>query len=98
VHELASNAIRHGSLLSPAGTVSARWKLTAGQDGARRIVFLWLEKGGPPVARPQRRGFGTTLISRLAQAQDVSVRIDYRPSGLRCLLQAPLSERTRVAS
>jgi two-component sensor histidine kinase len=98
VHELASNAVRHGSLLSPVGRVFVRWKLLEDGKGARRIVFLWLEKGGPSVQRPRRLGFGTTLIRRLAQAQNVAVRIDYPPVGLRFLLQAPLAERTPSAS
>jgi hypothetical protein len=45
--------------------------------GSRRIVFLWIEVGGPVVARPRRLGFGTALIQRIAQAQNVAVRIDY---------------------
>jgi two-component sensor histidine kinase len=98
VHELASNAVRHGSLLSPVGRVFVRWKLLDDGRGARRIVFLWLEEGGPSVRRPRRLGFGTTLIRRLAQAQNVAVRIDYRPVGLRFLLQAPLAERAPAAS
>jgi two-component sensor histidine kinase len=98
VHELASNAVRHGSLLSPAGRVFVRWKLMEDGRGARRIVFLWLEEGGPSVRRPRRLGFGTVLIRRLAQAQNVAVRIDYRPVGLRCLLQAPLAERAPSVS
>jgi two-component sensor histidine kinase len=98
VHELASNAVRHGSLLSPVGRVFVRWKLLEDEMGARRIVFLWLEVGGPAVRRPRRLGFGTTLIRRLAQAQNVAVHIDYRPVGLRFLLQAPLAERAPSAS
>jgi two-component sensor histidine kinase len=93
VHELGSNAARHGALVSPAGRVRVRWKLIVRTDGSRRIVFLWIEEGGPPVARPRRLGFGTALIQRIAQAQDVAVRIDYRTVGLRCLLQAPLEHR-----
>jgi two-component sensor histidine kinase len=98
VHELASNAVRHGSLLSPVGRVLVRWKLLEDGRGARRIVFLWLEEGGPSVRRPRRLGFGTTLIRRLAQSQNVAVRIDYRARGLRCLLQAPLAQRAPSAS
>jgi two-component sensor histidine kinase len=98
VHELTSNAVRHGSLLSPVGRVFVRWKLLEDGKGARRIVFLWLEEGGPSVRRPRRLGFGTFLIRRLAQAQNVAVRIDYRPVGLRFLLQAPLAERAPPAN
>jgi two-component sensor histidine kinase len=54
-----------------------RWKLIVRMDGSRRIVFLWIEVGGPVVARPRRLGFGTALIQRIAQAQNVAVRIDY---------------------
>jgi hypothetical protein len=45
------------------------------------------------VGQPRRLGFGTALIRRIAQAQNIAVRIDYHSMGLRCLLQAPSGER-----
>jgi two-component sensor histidine kinase len=81
---------------SPLTRRKGSWKVLAGTEETRQLVFLWTEEGGPPVDRPKRLGFGTTLIRRLAQAQNVIVRIDYRPAGLRRLLRAPLTERAQI--
>lgn len=59
VHELATNTTKYGSLSSEDGAVSIRW---AAVDGELR--FTWTETGGPPVAMPTRRGFGSVLIER----------------------------------
>jgi PAS domain S-box-containing protein len=62
LHELATNAVRHGALSRPGGEVEATWSL--GEDGVAR--FAWRESGGPPVTAPtpDRRGFGVRLLER----------------------------------
>jgi PAS domain S-box-containing protein len=62
LHELATNAVRHGALSRPGGEVDATW--SRGEDGNAR--FEWRESGGPPVAAPtaERRGFGVRLLER----------------------------------
>jgi two-component sensor histidine kinase len=57
LHELATNAIKYGSLSVPDGCVSLRWELDA--DG---LAIRWREAGGPHVAAPERTGFGSRLI------------------------------------
>src|SRR4029077_11188975 len=62
IHELATNAAKHGALSSAIGEVRVSWKL-ASNDEARVLNFEWQEAGGPPVvAEPTRQGFGTALI------------------------------------
>ena len=86
VHELATNALKYGSLSSDAGTVSIRWRSEAG-----RLKLEWKERGGPPVEQPTRRGFGTRMIERgLAAELGGSVRILYEPDGVRCEVDAPM--------
>lgn len=59
LHELASNALRHGALSTDAGDVALDWTLHA--DG--RGTLRWTEHGGPPLSRaPLRRGFGLLLL------------------------------------
>jgi two-component sensor histidine kinase len=59
-HELATNAAKYGALSRDGGGVEVSWEI----DGRRRVRLLWRERGGPAVAPPLRRGFGTTLIER----------------------------------
>ena len=58
LHELATNAIKHGALSNDDGRVSISW-----QRHDDHVRLDWRESGGPPVLAPQRRGFGTTLIA-----------------------------------
>ena len=63
LHELATNAVKHGALSVPEGGCgSAGGSKEAG--GARRVRLRWEERGGPRVAPPAARGFGTLLIER----------------------------------
>jgi len=62
IHELATNAAKHGALSNPWGELLVSWKL-ANNGEAGGLNFDWLEIGGPPIAAEQtRRGFGTALI------------------------------------
>jgi two-component sensor histidine kinase len=43
----------------------------------------WIERDGPPVSVPQRRGFGTIVMKAMAaRSVDGKVDLDYAPSGL----------------
>lgn len=78
IHELATNAIKHGPLSGPRGRVAVRW--TADRDG--RIELTWTESGGPAVAPPTRSGFGSRLIARLAVQLGGTVELDWPTAGL----------------
>ena len=80
LHELATNAAKHGALSVPEGRVEVRWH----QIAEGRLQLDWNERGGPPVAQPTRQGFGTRLLQRgLAGELGVgaSVALDYAPAG-----------------
>ena len=91
VHELATNAAKYGALSRESGRVAVTWRIDT--DGPEpRLSFCWSESGGPPVERPTRIGFGTRLIERgLAGTIAGEVCLDFRRSGLRCDLTAPLA-------
>jgi PAS domain S-box-containing protein len=92
LHELATNAAKYGALSTPAGNVRISWGVTPAADGTPMCHVAWEESGGPPVERPGRRGFGRVVIERtVARALHGEVRVDYAPSGLRWLLEFPLS-------
>jgi two-component sensor histidine kinase len=85
LHELGTNAAKYGALSSPGGAVRVSW--TAG-DGELRLS--WAESGGPPVAAPLHRGFGTRLITRNLEADfGGKVDLNYARSGLVLTLVAP---------
>lgn len=77
LHELATNAVKHGALSSPQGHVRIRSEL--GDDAWR---LRWTEPGGPAVTPPSRTGFGTRLITRLAAELGGVIEVDWRPGGV----------------
>ncbi len=90
LHELATNAAKFGALSVEDGHVDVVWRLT-GEGEDRRLHFRWAESGGPPVRPPERRGFGSRMIERvLAQELDGTVTMTYEPSGVVCILEAPM--------
>jgi two-component sensor histidine kinase len=86
LNELGTNALKYGALSSEHGTVAVHWTTDSG-----RFRLRWEETGGPTVAEPSRRGFGSRLIERgLAAELQGEVRIDWRPEGVVCTIDAPL--------
>ena len=91
LHELATNAMKYGALSNETGQVEIRWSVTSDQPAY--FHFKWGETGGPPVARPERRGFGSQLIQLgLAQQLGGEVRMTFATEGLVCTIEAPLAE------
>jgi PAS domain S-box-containing protein len=92
LHELATNAIKYGALSNEDGVVEVNW--AASGTAQRHLHLSWRERGGPPVVRPTRRGFGSRLIERgLAAELNAKVEIDYAPGGVVCTLDAALPDR-----
>src|SRR5262249_3671288 len=87
LHELATNAAKHGALRSPTGTVTVEWSLAAGPPPA--LVFRWRERGGPPASAPSGEGFGTKLL-RIAVASTDAPRFEYSAEGFAYELRAAL--------
>ncbi len=90
LHELATNAAKHGSLSNGTGTVSVRWSVDASTPKPT-VKFHWEERGGPVVAPPSRKGFGSVLLAR-AVGSLVPPRFDYSPEGFSYELRAVLAE------
>jgi PAS domain S-box-containing protein len=89
LHELTTNAAKYGALSTPGGRIEVTWSIS--DDAPRRVRLAWRETGGPPVTRPTRRGFGTTLIERsLANNKGYRADLRYLPEGLLCEIELPL--------
>lgn len=90
-HEMATNALKYGALSTSAGRVEVEWKLTDDRSG---IDLTWIERGGPPVAPPSRRGFGSDLIDGVITHElGGRVELDYSPEGLVCRMSIPIIDR-----
>ena len=88
-HELATNAAKYGALSGPDGRVLVDWSVA---DQTRpRLELVWREIDGPPVTRPERRGFGSRLIERNVR-HDLAgeVELDYADSGFSATFSIPL--------
>src|SRR5262249_61728773 len=64
VHELATNASKHGSLSSPSGRGELTWSVTRTQQGLT-LVLDWKERRGPAPRRPRRAGFGSRRVNNV---------------------------------
>jgi PAS domain S-box-containing protein len=89
LHELATNAAKYGALSARTGLVRLDWQI----DEAEAVLRLrWIEEGGPRVAEPLHRGFGTEMIQATVEAQlGGTVRREWQPRGLVFTLCVPLT-------
>lgn len=85
VHELATNAAKYGGLSRATGRISLTWQRTGD-----RLVIRWIEKGGPAVQKPGRKGFGSRVITQMIGQVGGEVRFDWRPEGLACEIVLPM--------
>ena len=87
LHELSTNAVKHGALSRDMGLINISWRV----EGGQRFSIDWTEHGGPAVTAPTHRGFGTTVLTKMVEmGLDGEARIDYGPSGLAWSLDCPL--------
>lgn len=95
LHELATNATKYGGLSGDVGGVALTWRTRREDD---RVLFEleWREFGGPPVAAPKRRGFGSRLLSQGVRADLNGVaELLFEPEGVICRITAPLETPPR---
>lgn len=96
--ELATNAAKYGALSVDAGRVGVSWQLKA-DAGGKMLQLTWREIGGPAVAQPSRRGFGSRLIERgLSHELGGSARMTFNPAGLVCELEFPIDGENPAAT
>jgi PAS domain S-box-containing protein len=88
VHELATNAAKHGAIRQPGGRIDLRWWGTPGD----RLLFRWTESRCAPAQAPSRKGFGLSIIEGAVRQQlGGSLEIEWRNDGFRCEIEVPLS-------
>jgi PAS domain S-box-containing protein len=91
VHELTTNAAKHGALSVPEGRVEIRSAVN-GQE----LQLTWTETGGPAIAPPSAKGFGSVIVERsIAHELGGAADLRFEPSGLRCHIRIPLHRAPR---
>jgi len=91
IHELATNAGKHGSLSTRAGRVEVTWQVQR-TDRGLTLLLNWKEREGPAPKRQRRTGFGSRLVTMVIERQlNGTVRMTYGPSGLDVELTVPLT-------
>ncbi len=100
LHELGTNAIKYGALSNPTGRVALSFEMRREADAgdAATLVILWQETDGPEVNAPLSKGFGISLLERLARRQEPGTPVlDWAPKGLRCNIMLRLTPPHRPA-
>jgi two-component sensor histidine kinase len=89
VHELATNAAKHGALSTPAGSVAIAWNVDQ-SEAEHRLSFSWVERGGPPAEPPDHKGLGTDLLAAVGRPKTL-----FAKQGFEYHLEMPLQEIVR---
>ncbi|HLT02290.1 MAG TPA: PAS domain S-box protein [Geminicoccaceae bacterium] len=91
LHELTTNAVKHGALSVPEGRVEIRATMN-GED----LQLTWTETGGPEVKAPAAQGFGSVIVERsIAHELGGNAELRFEPGGLRCHIRIPLRQVAR---
>ena len=81
LHELLTNSSKYGAMSADAGTVTIAWSL-ASVEGEPRVVLTYREAGGPPVAPPAHKGFGSQLFAAsFSSPAEGRITVEYPPTG-----------------
>ena len=93
-NELATNALKYGALSVPNGRIDLSWQVERNSEAGSKLILNWRELGGPKIATPGPRGFGSTLIERsLAGAK---VERQFNVEGLTCTIELNLNLLAKI--
>lgn len=85
LHELCTNATKHGALSVDDGYVDLIWSLD--EPG---FTIRWAESGGPAVVPTGSSGFGSKVLTELVPAAlQGSAHFEYAPGGIQWTLTSP---------
>jgi two-component sensor histidine kinase len=84
VHEMTTNALKHGALSVATGRLRLEWRVS--DD---RLDIRWTETGGPTAAAFHTPGFGSTLITQSAKGMGGEAAMTIRPEGAEWTVSLP---------
>jgi len=91
LHELATNAVKHGALSVTHGRLLISWRTEQIEDDGSNFAFTWKETGGPSVSKPKRHGFGLTVLRSASSEMGGSAALSFDPDGIRFDFQRSLA-------
>jgi len=95
LHELATNAVKHGALKNAAGRVVVNWRIE--EDMVPRLRLCWQELGGSPGEPARRKGFGYTALERVVPSSlGGTAKLSFTAEGVRWELDVPLDRISNV--
>lgn len=93
IHELAVNAIEHGSLASSQSRITVEWRHEPDKAEAP-LTIVWKESGQASASQPSQDGFGTEMLTHMLRYEfTAQTRLEFEADGLRYTLRIPLSEQ-----
>ncbi|RUP10323.1 response regulator [Hyphomicrobium sp.] len=95
LHELVTNAVKHGALSEPGGRVAVEWARIVTPDGDK-IRFSWQESGGPLCTKPERNGFGLAVIRSAASECGGVAEMNFAAEGFQFNFHGDLSSRAHM--
>jgi len=91
IHELATNASKYGALSNSAGRISIHWEIDATGE-QKQLRLRWEERGGPLTQVPERRGFGSLVLERIAASVfHGRAALHFQPEGLIWTIEGPVA-------
>ncbi len=98
VHELTTNAAKHGALSVVSGRVQVDWRIDD-RDGESVLAIDWCELGGPALAAQPSPGFGSRLL-RQTITRELAGQLDvrYEREGVCCTIAVPLGSTGQQAA
>jgi two-component sensor histidine kinase/PAS domain-containing protein len=98
VHELATNAAKHGALSNTKGRIDISWQKIAGKT-SDRLVMRWIESEGPPVFPPKEHGFGSMVTGKVVEmGLGGEVTANFAPTGFSWQLDCPFDQISERAA
>jgi two-component sensor histidine kinase len=98
VHELTTNAVKHGALAAASGRVQVGWKIDD-RGGTSVLTIDWCELGGSALATQPIPGFGSRLL-RQTITRELAGQLDirYEREGVCCTIAVPLGSTGQQAA
>jgi two-component system CheB/CheR fusion protein len=89
IHELTTNAVKHGALSNQSASIEIKWVVNGGR-GKRLLELSWEERGLSGVQTPAHQGFGMELLTRMLPYDlEAKSAVAFNPDGFHFKVSLP---------